>query len=74
MEIKKGKLLVIGYWYLNLNPFVSGTSPWFICGGTISSGVEAGMFNASYDSGRAYNTFGFRIVLTPWNINLLEIG
>ena len=51
-------------WYSDYAYFVNSYDPWFIRGGDYSHGDYAGVFYFSYNTGVAYNHFGFRVVLS----------
>jgi len=55
----------IGSWYADFAYFVHSGGPWFGRGGDNTYGLDAGMFDFDHGSGHAFNSTGFRIVLTP---------
>ena len=54
----------IGSWYQNDSRFALSIRPWFVRGGSHSSGLEAGVFAFGSDLGHQNNWTGFRIVLS----------
>ena len=51
-------------WYSDYAFFVNSSYPWFLRGGYCANGVDAGVFVFGRDTGEAYDSFGFRVVLS----------
>ena len=52
-------------WYGDFADFADSSYPWFTRGGIWSNGTESGAFAFNGNSGTAYTTNSFRIILTP---------
>ena len=52
-------------WYKDYSRFANSSNPWFVRGGDLSNGNEAGSFAFSIYTGGMYTFISFRIVLAP---------
>jgi len=52
-------------WYDDYAFFINNRYPWFVRGSLYTDGKSTGMFAFNNVNGRAYQTVGFRIVLSP---------
>jgi len=52
-------------WYTDRSFFVSGRYPWFLRGGGVSDGTNAGQFNFHFIDGNANVSISARLVLAP---------
>jgi len=64
-NISSSEIRAVSSWYSSLARFPYSTSPWFFRGGFNESGLDAGIFAFSHQTGSTRDWVSFRVVLSP---------